>query len=131
MNVMSKFKEGDLCKVLYGQRIWYREERGVFSCDLHPEYVGQTVLINYTYKDEYGGDGDDSYAVTFMTGDMTGKRISWYRNEDLELVDHTKLVKGDGIMKQINEVPFHTTGVTKKKLTEFLIGLFTLDNYDD
>jgi len=86
---MSKFNKGDVCNVLYGQKIFETVDGKFTVRDLHPEWIGEKVRVDYSYKEIFGGEESlrDSYSVTFLTGPIKEHKVAWFLDNQLELYD--------------------------------------------
>lgn len=81
----QKFQMGDKAIVVnYGSLIFYTNKEGVTkSKDLHPEYIGEIVTIQGSYKDLYGGNTVDEFAII----PHKNLKTAWWHENQLELIN--------------------------------------------
>ncbi len=80
----QKFKRGNLVRVLQGHMLWTNENGKVTWHDISPETVGKQAIVEYSYKERYGGNDVDSYSIMWMD---TGHTLAWKHTNELELID--------------------------------------------
>lgn len=91
----QKFKRGNLVLIISG------------------EYKGKQAIIQYSYKDKYGGDDINSYSVVFVE---TGHSVAWLTTSELELVE----VGGEHLLEEAKEKRKETT--KRNKDIKFILG---------
>lgn len=80
----QKFKRGNVCELLYGHFLYSFSDGESIAQDLSPEDIGQKVIIEHSYAEEYGGDNTDSYSVIFME---TGNSVAWKDEKQLKFIE--------------------------------------------
>ncbi|MFW6243142.1 MAG: hypothetical protein ACOC2W_03190 [bacterium] len=76
--MVQKFKRGNLVLIING------------------EYEGKEAIIQYSYKDKYGGNDIDSYSIVFTED---GNSLAWLNTKELQLIDEG----GEYLLDQIKE----------------------------
>jgi hypothetical protein len=82
----QKYQRGNLVRVLVGHLIHGQDaKKGKYTEDISPEQVGKLAIIQYSYKDKFGGSSsNECYSVMFQE---TGASVAWKYPHELELVN--------------------------------------------
>ena len=82
----QKYKRGTLVRITFGHPIWSMENGERVTHDMSPEEVGKEAIIEYSYKERYGGSSEDSansYSIVFLED---GNSTAWKQLSQIEYV---------------------------------------------